>query len=187
MKWDLLIAGAEEFIQAGNGNWSCAHHHRLHDYGSVCTFYFTQPKDRTSDQILDADSDKSVFNLPVCRPLQMVTIWEICHVHNLRNDPPWLWSGCLSCWRILWCSQVGGEFSVGLFHVFLLCSKACGKLSYVCKTLQILAGLPDTIDTYGIVSGLWTSVFALGAFVGWRLLIIIASECSMSEIMANSQ
>ena len=31
---------------------------------------------------------------------------------------------------------------------------------------QILAGLPDTIDTYGIVSGLWTSVFALGAFVG---------------------
>ena len=29
-----------------------------------------------------------------------------------------------------------------------------------------MGGLPDTIDTYGIVSGLWTSVFALGAFVG---------------------
>lgn len=27
-------------------------------------------------------------------------------------------------------------------------------------------GLPDNIDTYGLVSGLWTSAFALGAFVG---------------------
>ena len=27
-------------------------------------------------------------------------------------------------------------------------------------------GFPDTIDTYGLVSGLWTSVFAFGAFVG---------------------
>merc|ERR1719250_195609 len=30
----------------------------------------------------------------------------------------------------------------------------------------IMGGLPDTIDTYAIVSSLWTSVFALGAFVG---------------------
>ena len=30
----------------------------------------------------------------------------------------------------------------------------------------ILHGFPDTIDTYGLISGLWTSVFALGAFVG---------------------
>jgi hypothetical protein len=30
----------------------------------------------------------------------------------------------------------------------------------------ILNGFPDTIDTYGLISGLWTSVFALGAFVG---------------------
>ena len=27
-------------------------------------------------------------------------------------------------------------------------------------------GFPDTIDTYGLISGLWTSVFAFGAFVG---------------------
>ena len=38
------------------------------------------------------------------------------------------------------------------------------------KSFQILAGLPDTIDTYGIVSGLWTSVFALGAFVGGEVV-----------------
>ena len=31
---------------------------------------------------------------------------------------------------------------------------------------SIKAGFPDTIDTYGLVSGLWTSVFAFGAFVG---------------------
>ena len=30
----------------------------------------------------------------------------------------------------------------------------------------IKCGFPDTIDTYGLVSGLWTSVFAFGAFVG---------------------
>lgn len=27
-------------------------------------------------------------------------------------------------------------------------------------------GLPDTIETYGLVSGLWTSTFAFGAFLG---------------------
>ena len=27
-------------------------------------------------------------------------------------------------------------------------------------------GLPDTIETYGLISGLWTSTFALGAFIG---------------------
>ena len=30
----------------------------------------------------------------------------------------------------------------------------------------ITIGLPDNISTYGVVSGLWTSAFALGAFVG---------------------
>jgi MFS family permease len=30
----------------------------------------------------------------------------------------------------------------------------------------IESGFPDTIDTYGLVSGLWTSIFALGAFIG---------------------
>ena len=37
----------------------------------------------------------------------------------------------------------------------------------------ILSGFPDTIDTYGLVSGLWTSVFALGAFVGPTLAGIL--------------
>ena len=27
-------------------------------------------------------------------------------------------------------------------------------------------GFPDNLQTYGLVSGLWTSIFALGAFVG---------------------
>ena len=27
-------------------------------------------------------------------------------------------------------------------------------------------GFPDSIDTYGVISGLWTSVFAFGAFLG---------------------
>ena len=30
----------------------------------------------------------------------------------------------------------------------------------------IASGFPDTIDTYGLISGLWTSTFALGAFIG---------------------
>jgi len=33
-------------------------------------------------------------------------------------------------------------------------------------TNQPFPGFPDTIDTYGLVSGLWTSTFALGAFIG---------------------
>jgi len=63
----------------------------------------------------------------------------------------------------------------------------------------ILAGLPDTIDTYGIVSGLWTSVFALGAFVGpvaggflydavtfrWAIFMVIICELlSLATIVA---
>lgn len=27
-------------------------------------------------------------------------------------------------------------------------------------------GFPNNIETYGLVSGLWTSTFALGAFIG---------------------
>jgi len=54
----------------------------------------------------------------------------------------------------------------------------------------IAAGFPDTIDTYGLISGLWTSVFAFGAFLGpvvggalysavtfdWAILLIIGLE-----------
>lgn len=31
---------------------------------------------------------------------------------------------------------------------------------------SISRGLPDNIETYGLISGLWTSTFALGAFIG---------------------
>lgn len=31
---------------------------------------------------------------------------------------------------------------------------------------SIKRGLPDNIETYGLISGLWTSTFALGAFIG---------------------
>merc|ERR1712200_34570 len=63
----------------------------------------------------------------------------------------------------------------------------------------IMGGLPDTIDTYGIVSGLWTSVFALGAFVGpvaggflydaitfrWAIfMVVIAELVSLASIVA---
>ena len=37
----------------------------------------------------------------------------------------------------------------------------------------IAAGFPDNIDTHGLISGLWTSVFALGAFVGPTLAGIL--------------
>lgn len=54
----------------------------------------------------------------------------------------------------------------------------------------IASGFPDTIDTYGLVSGLWTSAFAFGAFLGpvvggalysyvtfdWAILMIVVME-----------
>jgi len=54
----------------------------------------------------------------------------------------------------------------------------------------IASGFPDTIDTYGLISGLWTSVFAFGAFIGptvggvlysavtfeWAILLVIVME-----------
>lgn len=30
----------------------------------------------------------------------------------------------------------------------------------------VKAGFPDTLSTYGMISGIWTSTFAFGAFVG---------------------
>ena len=47
------------------------------------------------------------------------------------------------------------------------------KFFLIVFKFQIMGGLPDTIDTYGIVSGLWTSVFALGAFVGKQVNALI--------------
>ena len=32
---EFSFAGVEEFLQAGDGNWSCAHHLGIHDHGLV--------------------------------------------------------------------------------------------------------------------------------------------------------
>ena len=34
------------------------------------------------------------------------------------------------------------------------------------QTAAVIRGFPDTINTYALVSSIWTSAFALGAFVG---------------------
>ena len=59
-----------------------------------------------------------------------------------------------------------GAIIVGMsIHGFGLGASVVGGFSDAHKS-AIKAGFPDTIDTYGLVSGLWTSVFAFGAFVG---------------------
>ena len=50
-------------------------------------------------------------------------------------------------------------------HGFGLGASVVGGFSDAHKS-AIKCGFPDTIDTYGLISGLWTSVFAFGAFVG---------------------
>jgi len=74
-------------------------------------------------------------------------------------------------------------------HGFGLGASVVGGFSDAHKS-AIRCGFPDTIDTYGLVSGLWTSVFAFGAFVGptlggilydsvtfrWAILFIIGLE-----------
>ena len=100
----------------------------------------------------------------LCRPVQMVAAREVRPDDHLRDDSPRLRTRRLACRWILRRSQVCGEFSF------------CFFCFYHGISLQILAGLPDTIDTYGIVSGLWTSVFALGAFVGGEVHMLPLKE-----------
>jgi len=50
-------------------------------------------------------------------------------------------------------------------HGFGLGGSVVGGFSDAHKS-ALKYGFPDTIDTYGLVSGLWTSFFAFGAFVG---------------------
>ena len=52
-------------------------------------------------------------------------------------------------------------------HGFGLGASVVGGFADAHKS-AIKCGFPDTIDTYGLVSGLWTSVFAFGAFVGGK-------------------
>lgn len=74
-------------------------------------------------------------------------------------------------------------------HGFGLGASVVGGFSDAHKS-AIKAGFPDTIDTYGLVSGLWTSVFAFGAFVGptfggilydavtfrWAIMLVVIGE-----------
>lgn len=39
-------------------------------------------------------------------------------------------------------------------------------LDFVIENFFRSSGLPNDLETYGMVSGLWTSSFALGAFIG---------------------
>jgi len=83
-----------------------------------------------------------------------------------------------------------GSIIVGMsIHGFGLGASVVGGFSDAHKS-AIKAGFPDTIDTYGLVSGLWTSVFAFGAFVGptfggilfdavtfrWAIFLVIVAE-----------
>lgn len=74
-------------------------------------------------------------------------------------------------------------------HGFGLGASVVGGFSDAHKS-AIRCGFPDSIDTYGLVSGLWTSVFAFGAFLGptlggilydaisfrWAIVLIIGLE-----------
>jgi len=74
-------------------------------------------------------------------------------------------------------------------HGFGLGASVVGGFSDAHKS-AIKCGFPDTIDTYGLISGLWTSVFAFGAFVGptfggvlydavtfrWAIFLIVIGE-----------
>jgi len=74
-------------------------------------------------------------------------------------------------------------------HGFGLGASVVGGFSDAHKS-AIKAGFPDTIDTYGLVSGLWTSVFAFGAFIGptfggvlydavtfrWAIFLVVIAE-----------
>lgn len=63
------------------------------------------------------------------------------------------------------CVQFHGRFT--LLHVSR--TRSSTFLAHATRSQTILssqAGLPDNIETYGLISGLWTSTFALGAFIG---------------------
>merc|ERR1719474_1110345 len=84
-----------------------------------------------------------------------------------------------------------GSIIIGMtVHGFGLGASVVGGFSDAHKS-AIRCGFPDTIDTYGLVSGLWTSVFAFGAFVGptfggilydaltfrWAIFLVVIGEC----------
>lgn len=52
-----------------------------------------------------------------------------------------------------------------VLHGLGIASQLVASFSDALRT-SIRNGLPDNIETYGLISGLWTSTFALGAFIG---------------------
>ena len=61
---------------------------------------------------------------------------------------------------ILWCLTVG--FSVA-------------------RREAILCGFPDNLDTYALISGLWTSAFAFGAFIGPTFAGVLVDKFSFKD------
>ena len=45
----------------------------------------------------------------------------------------------------------------------------------------IECGFPDNLDTYALISGLWTSAFALGAFIGPTFAGILVDKCTFRD------
>lgn len=79
---------------------------------------------------------------------------------SFRSDMPWFWH----------CRRIGCQFhrcteDINVSEV------TPTKIPFYLSPVSISFpnsknGSPDNIETYGLVSGLWTSTFALGAFVG---------------------
>ncbi|XP_077288825.1 MFS-type transporter SLC18B1-like [Arctopsyche grandis] len=65
--------------------------------------------------------------------------------------------------------QIGTTLWMTIFglvlHGFGISCQLVASFTDALKT-AIAHGFPNTIETYGLVSGLWTSTFALGAFIG---------------------
>ena len=45
----------------------------------------------------------------------------------------------------------------------------------------ILCGFPDNLDTYALISGLWTSAFAFGAFIGPTFAGVLVDKFSFKD------
>jgi len=81
-------------------------------------------------------------------------------------------------------------------HGFGLGASLVGGFSDAHKS-AVASGLPDNLDTYGLVSGLWTSVFAFGAFVGptaggflydavtfrWAIFLVVGLEAAALALL----
>ncbi|KAG4080250.1 hypothetical protein HA402_010742 [Bradysia odoriphaga] len=62
-------------------------------------------------------------------------------------------------------TKLGTIISGLVLHGLGIACQLVASFSDALRT-SIQNGLPDNIETYGLISGLWTSTFALGAFIG---------------------